>query len=71
MQSHYRITVSQHDHWLFDTADRITDSEHAQRLLTLFKERFPTAEGFGIELTRWELSGYSVYRELPQAKPKL
>jgi hypothetical protein len=62
MQSHYKINVSQHGQHLFATDENSCVSHTAfQIVLEEIKKRFPREEGFNINATFWQCSGYPIF----------
>ncbi len=58
IQSHYEFNVSKNGKHVFATADRsaITASE-AVKLNELLTTKFPSSEGYDIEMTYWKVEG--------------
>ncbi len=60
MESHYTINVSLNGRHFFATAPHslpITDTDKAHALLATMREKFPAAEGYAIDMVRWECQG--------------
>lgn len=58
MYDHYEINVSLNGKHFFATDKRSGRSEaEKDRVLTVFKEKFPTSEGYMIDVTKWEIRG--------------
>ena len=58
MQSYYEINVALYGHHLFATAPRsIVTEDKFQKMLKLFKEKFPESDGYQISATYWNCAG--------------
>lgn len=58
MQSYYEINVSYNGFHLFATAERsIQTTERAAEVYNIFKEKFPSSEGYKITVTFWNAAG--------------
>lgn len=58
MQSYYEINVSHNGFHLFATAERsIHTKARAEEVYNIFKEKFPSSEGYQITVTFWSAAG--------------
>lgn len=54
MVNYYRICVSQNGRCLFATEQgQITTQDDAMKIYNLFLDRFPTSEGYHVEVRYW------------------
>ena len=59
-QSHYEINVSLNGKHLFATSERsCRDKEPTKKLVELFREKFPVADGYKVDCTYYSCSGKS------------
>ena len=62
---YYEINVSKNGHHVFATAERsLTTITATHALYKLFKEKFPSEEGYLIEVTEWEKHGHKIKIEV-------
>lgn len=58
MPSYYEINVALYGKHLFATAPRsITTEDKFQKMIKLFKEKFPESDGYQISATYWNCTG--------------
>lgn len=58
MQSHFRVNVARNGRHLFATAEEsAVDEREARNLMTLFRSKFPEAEGYSVTCTYWQVVG--------------
>lgn len=60
MSSFYRINVSRNGKFYFRADDEFVSASTVKETVKDFQKRFPTSEGFAVELTRWECAGENV-----------
>lgn len=60
MKSYYRINVSLNGNHFFATSDTITTESHARRVYEEIYKKFPSSEGFRVDVVHWRASGYKV-----------
>ena len=54
----YRLVVTQHGGHHFATASNsVVSEERARQLFNDFKKRFPSDEGFNVQVTLWKTEG--------------
>jgi hypothetical protein len=71
MQSYYEINISKNGQFVFATAERSATDEHsAKKLFKLLKEKFPESEGYKVEVTYWDCTGYFVSHRLLEEEIK-
>ena len=59
--SHYEINVALNGKHLFATAERsCTTREKFDKIISLFKKKFPEEEGYSISRTYWECCGHNI-----------
>lgn len=63
MVDYYRINVSRNGVYLFATEDGeggggIVSVKHAEKVLELFKQKFPESEGYRVTCIYWEARGH-------------
>ena len=52
MQNYYRINVSKNGYYLFATEQgRITSEKEIKQIVNIFKEKFPSEDGYNITCT--------------------
>lgn len=61
MPSYYEINVAFYNRHFFATAPRsIRDRDELDRVLPVFKEKFPESEGYSITVTYWNCTGKDI-----------
>lgn len=66
MEDYIEILVTKDGRHLFATAPRSIHTyplDDYEKVLNIFKEKFPESEGYKISATRWEGRGYHIYGE--------
>lgn len=57
----YEINVAKNGVHFFATSERsITDKMKLEKVLKVFKEKFPESEGFSLSVTYWETRGQAL-----------
>jgi len=63
---YYIISISKNGSHYFATAEHsLTDFNKAHDLYKDFLQKFPTVDGFKIEMTRWDKTGKFICRNYP------